>query len=83
MHKRSQCVPRWIRESSTSPSLLVIHILILGDGHIGQPSGTLERPHPTAGKQNGESHGMDNWIGNILVFGQRGCLEHWLHHILS
>ena len=28
-----------------------------------------------AGKQNGESHGMGNWIGIILVFGQRGWLN--------
>ena len=60
---------RGIRESSTSPSLLIIHILILGDGHVGQPSGTLGRRHPTAGKLNGESRAMGNWIGIILVFG--------------
>ena len=43
--------------------------MILGDGHVGQPSGTLGRPHSTPGKQNGESHGMGNWIGIILVKG--------------
>ena len=59
-------VSRWIREGSTSPSLQVIHILIPGDGHV---SG---RPCPTAGKQNGETHGMGNWIGIILVCGQLG-----------
>ena len=29
-----------------------------------------------AGKQKGESHGMGNWIGIILFFGQWRCLEH-------